>query len=94
MVNGEIIGQSQGITYAIQKAKQVAAANATVMLEGETGVGKELFANLIHNISLRRDMPLIKVNCGALPAELIEDKLFGHEKRAFKGGKQAGKRRV
>jgi len=93
MINGEIIGQSQGITYAIQKAKQVAAANATVLLEGETGVGKELFANLIHNISLRSDMPLIKVNCGALPAELIEDELFGHEKGAFTGAVQSRKGR-
>jgi formate hydrogenlyase transcriptional activator len=81
----DIIGKSQAITYAIQKAKQVAGTQATVLLEGETGVGKELFADLIQRISLRSSMPFVKVNCGALPAELIEDELFGHEKGAFTG---------
>jgi PAS domain S-box-containing protein len=92
-VNGEIIGQSPAIYYAIQKAKQVSASNATVLLEGETGVGKELFADLIHNNSLRKEMQLVKVNCGALPADLIEDELFGHEKGAFTGALQARKGR-
>jgi PAS domain S-box-containing protein len=81
----EIIGESESISYAIQKAKQVAQTNATVLLEGETGVGKELFADLIQRSSLRRTLPFIKVNCGAIPAELIEDELFGHEKGAFTG---------
>jgi formate hydrogenlyase transcriptional activator len=89
----EIIGKSQAITYAIQKARQVAQTNATVLLEGETGVGKELFADLIQRTSLRNALPFVKVNCGALPAELIEDELFGHEKGAFTGAVQARKGR-
>jgi len=64
-----------------------------VLLEGETGVGKELFADLIQRSSLRNMKPFVKVNCGALPAELIEDELFGHEKGAFTGALQARKGR-
>ncbi len=90
---GEIIGQSEVINYAIQRAGQVAESTAIVLLEGETGVGKELFANLIHDISLRSKFPLVKINCGALPAELIEDELFGHEKGAFTNAIQARKGR-
>jgi transcriptional regulator with PAS, ATPase and Fis domain len=78
-----IIGSSKAIGYTLQKAQQVAATNATVLLEGETGVGKELFADYIFSHSLRKDKPFIKVNCSALPSELIEDELFGHEKGAF-----------
>lgn len=89
----EIIGQSQAITYAIQKAKQVAFTNATVLLEGETGVGKELFADLVYRLSLRSEKPFVKINCGALPADLIEDELFGHEKGAFTGAIQSRKGR-
>jgi formate hydrogenlyase transcriptional activator len=89
----EIIGKSQAITYAIQKASKVALSQASVLLEGETGVGKELFAELIQRISLRRNKPFIKVNCSALPAELIEDELFGHERGAFTGASQARKGR-
>jgi formate hydrogenlyase transcriptional activator len=89
----EIIGKSQAITYAIQKARQVAQTNATVLLEGETGVGKELFADLIHKTSSRNVLPFVKINCGALPAELIEDELFGHEKGAFTGAVSARKGR-
>ena len=81
----EIIGESESILYAIQKAKHVAQTNATVLLEGETGVGKELFADLIQRSSMRQTFPFIKLNCGAIPAELIEDELFGHEKGAFTG---------
>ena len=81
----EIVGKSDAIVYAIQKAKKVAVTQATVLLEGETGVGKELFADLIQRSSLRNQKPFVKVNCGALPAELIEDELFGHEKGAFTG---------
>ncbi len=93
IVNGEIVGKGQPISYAVEKARQVAGSTATVLLEGETGVGKELFANLIHSLSLRSNMPLVKVNCGALPAELIEDELFGHEKGAFTGAVQPRKGR-
>lgn len=88
-----IIGKSETVLYAIQKAKQVANTNATVLLEGETGVGKELFANLIHRNSSRCGNAFIKVNCAALPPELIESELFGHEKGAFTGAAQARKGR-
>lgn len=89
----DIIGKSQAIVYAIQKARQVAGTQATVLLEGETGVGKELFAELIQQASLRSALPFVKVNCSALPAELIEDELFGHEKGAFTGAVQPRKGR-
>jgi formate hydrogenlyase transcriptional activator len=89
----EIIGNSDTIIYAIQKARQVAETHATVLLEGETGVGKELFANLVHRMSMRNKKPLVKVNCAALPDELIESELFGHEKGSFTGALQARKGR-
>jgi formate hydrogenlyase transcriptional activator len=88
-----IVGKSKAFTYAIQRARQVANTHAPVLLEGETGVGKEVFANLIHRNSSRSKMPFIKVNCGALPKELIEDELFGHEKGAFTSAIQARKGR-
>jgi PAS domain S-box-containing protein len=89
----EIIGKSEAIIYAIQKAGKVAASQASVLLEGETGVGKELFADLIQRKSSRNNQPFVKVNCGALPTELIEDELFGHEKGAFTGAVQSRKGR-
>lgn len=92
-IDHEIIGKSEAIIYTIQKARQVSPTNATVLLEGETGVGKELFADLIHRAGLRCTKPLIKVNCAALPPELIESELFGHEKGSFTGALQARKGR-
>jgi len=89
----EIIGKSDAITYAIQKAGKVAFSQASVLLEGETGVGKELFADLIQRNSSRSSQPFVRVNCGALPSELIEDELFGHEKGAFTGAGQSRKGR-
>jgi formate hydrogenlyase transcriptional activator len=89
----EIIGTSQAISYAIQKAGKVANSQASVLLEGETGVGKEMFANMIQLQSARSKAPFVKVNCGALPSELIEDELFGHEKGAFTGALQSRKGR-
>lgn len=89
----EIIGTSDAIRYAIEKSRQVAKTNAPVLLEGETGVGKELIADLIHKNSSRSHAPIIKVNCGALPKELIEDELFGHEKGAFTSAIQSRKGR-
>jgi len=85
----DVIGKSRPFMYAIQKSKQVAPTSASVLLLGETGVGKEAFADLIQRTSLRSDKPFVKVNCGALPAELIEDELFGHEKGAFTGAIQS-----
>jgi len=81
----EIIGNSGGIRKALQRVEQVAATDSTVLIFGETGTGKELIARAIHNLSPRRGRPMIKVNCAALPAALIESELFGHEKGAFTG---------
>ena len=89
----DIIGKTEAILYALQKAKQVATTNATVLLEGETGVGKEAFANLVHKRSDRHERRFIKLNCAALPSELIESELFGHEKGSFTGATQARKGR-
>jgi formate hydrogenlyase transcriptional activator len=81
----EIIGRSPSLRGALAKVKQVAPMDATVLILGETGTGKELIARAIHNASRRRDKPLIKLNCAALPTGLIESELFGHEKGAFTG---------
>ena len=80
-----IIGQSDGLKYVLYRAEQVAPANTTVLIFGETGTGKELIAAAIHNMSPRKERPLITVNCAALPANLIESELFGREKGAFTG---------
>jgi len=80
-----IIGQSDGLKYVLYRAQQVAPANTTVLILGETGTGKELIAAAIHNMSHRKERPLITVNCAALPGNLIESELFGREKGAFTG---------
>jgi PAS domain S-box-containing protein len=82
---GEIIGKSDAIRKVFFKIDQVSPADTTVLLLGETGTGKELAARAIHSTSPRKDKPLIKVNCAALPATLIESELFGHERGAFTG---------
>jgi chemotaxis protein methyltransferase CheR len=81
----KIIGQSDGVKYVLYKIEQIASSDTTVLVLGETGTGKELVARAIHNLSLRKGRPLVKVNCAALPANLIESELFGHEKGAFTG---------
>ena len=80
-----IIGQSDGLKYVLYRAQQVAPMNTTVLILGETGTGKELIAAAIHNLSSRKEKPLITVNCAALPGNLIESELFGREKGAFTG---------
>jgi formate hydrogenlyase transcriptional activator len=80
-----IIGQSDGLKYVLYRAQQVAPMNTTVLILGETGTGKELIAAAIHNMSTRKEKPLITVNCAALPGNLIESELFGREKGAFTG---------
>ncbi len=80
-----ILGQSDGLKYVLYRAEQVAPANTTVLILGETGTGKELIAAAIHNMSPRKERPLITVNCAALPGNLIESELFGREKGAFTG---------
>ncbi|MEW6429526.1 MAG: sigma 54-interacting transcriptional regulator [Thermodesulfobacteriota bacterium] len=81
----EIIGASTGLRNVMEMVGQVAPLNNTVLLLGETGTGKEMIANAIHFSSSRRDGPFIKVNCGALPENLIDSELFGHERGAFTG---------
>ncbi len=78
-----IIGQSDGINYVLFKIEQIARSNTIVLVLGETGTGKELVARAIHGLSLRKERALVKVNCAALPSNLIESELFGHEKGAF-----------
>jgi transcriptional regulator with GAF, ATPase, and Fis domain len=80
-----IIGQSDEINYVLYKVEQIAASDTTVLVLGETGTGKELVARAIHSLSLRKDRSLVKMNCAALPSNLIESELFGHEKGAFTG---------
>jgi PAS domain S-box-containing protein len=81
----EIISHSEELKKVLRKVEQVASTDATVLILGETGTGKELLARAIHNTSKRIDRPLVKVNCAAIPANLIESELFGHEKGAFTG---------
>lgn len=81
----DIIGSKSGLKSVMDMVSQVAARNNTVLLLGETGVGKEVIANSIHYSSQRKDGPFIKVNCGAIPESLIDSELFGHEKGAFTG---------
>lgn len=82
---GEIIGRSPALTRVLGEVRQVADTDATVLICGETGTGKELVAHAIHNASRRSAQPFVKVNCAAIPANLIESEFFGHEKGAFTG---------
>ncbi len=80
---GTIVGQSQKVQRVFQLIDRVARTDSTVLITGESGTGKELIAQAIHYESFRRDKPLVPVNCGAIPGELLESELFGHEKGAF-----------
>lgn len=82
---GEIVGKSKKLKRLLKQIEQVASSESTVLILGETGTGKELFARAIHNLSPRKNRPMVKVNCAALPANLMESELFGHEKGAFTG---------
>lgn len=81
----EIVGHSAPVMVVLDKVRKVAPTDASVLITGETGTGKELFARAIHSASARAEKPLIKVNCAALPTGLVESELFGHEKGAFSG---------
>ena len=82
---GRIIGKSEGIERVLEQIRQVAPTTSSVLIQGETGVGKELVAKAIHNLSRRKDGPFIPVNLSSLPQELVASELFGHEKGAFTG---------
>ncbi|MCC6491359.1 MAG: sigma 54-interacting transcriptional regulator [Candidatus Hydrogenedentes bacterium] len=84
----EILGNSDAVRRVVHDIEQVAETDATVLISGETGTGKELVARAIHRRSLRREKPLVKVNCAAIPAALMESEFFGHEKGAFTGATQ------
>ncbi len=84
-----IIGESPSMKKSLLMVEEVAPTETTVLIEGETGVGKELIARAIHNSSRRNKKPLIKVNCAALPSSLIESELFGYEKGAFTGAEKS-----
>jgi len=81
----EIIGRSPALRAALKLVAIVAPTGATVMVQGETGTGKELIARAVHDLSSRREKPLVRVNCAAIPAGLLESELFGHERGAFTG---------
>jgi DNA-binding NtrC family response regulator len=86
-----IIGNSPALNYALQVAVQVAPTDLTVLINGESGVGKEVFSQIIHSLSPRKHNPFIAVNCGAIPEGTIDSELFGHEKGSFTGAADARK---
>jgi formate hydrogenlyase transcriptional activator len=81
----QIIGRSSALEAVLEQVERVAPTDSTVLVEGETGTGKELIARAIHNISSRCGRPFVKLNCAAIPLDLLESELFGHEKGAFTG---------
>src|SRR6185369_11463889 len=80
-----IVGNSPALRTVLEQVERVAAADSTVLIQGETGTGKELIAHAIHNASPRSGQPFIKLNCAAIPFDLLESELFGHERGAFTG---------
>src|SRR5690606_34186944 len=81
----EIIGRSAGLERALDTAIRVASTDLSVLITGESGVGKEAFSKIIHALSSRKHNPFIAINCGAIPTGTINSELFGHEKGAFTG---------
>jgi formate hydrogenlyase transcriptional activator len=79
----QLIGSSPALEAVLERIKRVGPTGSTVLIQGETGTGKELIARAIHNISSRCGRPFIKLNCAAIPLDLRESELFGHEKGAF-----------
>ena len=90
---GQIVAESDAVRAALTQIRQVAATSATVLLTGETGSGKEIFAQAIHELSSRQRQEMVRVNCAAIPAGLLESELFGHERGAYTGavGQQIGR---
>src|SRR5579862_1582081 len=81
----QIVGNSSALESVFAQVEQVAPTDSTVLIQGETGTGKELIARAVHNISSRCGRPFVKLNCAAIPFDLLESELFGHEKGAFTG---------
>ena len=81
----QVIGKSPALESVLEQVERVAPTDSTVLIQGETGTGKELIARAVHNISLRCGRPFVKLNCAAIPLDLLESELFGHEKGAFTG---------
>lgn len=88
---GELIYQSDAMRRLAGFARHVAQVDSTILIQGESGVGKELFSRLIHRNSLRKSRPFVKIDCGAIPENLLESELFGYEKGAFTGARKEGK---
>ncbi len=86
-----IVGNNEKLKNTIAKAKSYSSSNSTILITGETGTGKELFAHSIHNFSIRRSNPFVAVNCAALPQSILESELFGYEEGAFTGARKGGK---
>src|SRR5947208_16240897 len=86
-----IIGNTAALNYALQVAVQVSNTDLTVLIAGESGVGKEAFSHIIHSLSARKHNPFIAVNCGAIPEGTIDSELFGHEKGSFTGAADSRK---
>ena len=84
-----IAGVSKGLMAVLDRVRKVARSDSSVLVTGESGTGKELIARAIHNNSARKDGPMVVINCGAIPSELLESELFGHEKGAFTGAHRA-----
>ena len=87
----DIVGKSEEMDQIKRMAQKFATSNSTVLIYGQTGTGKELFAQSIHNASPRRDFPFIAINCAAIPENLLESELFGYEEGSFTGAKKGGK---
>ena len=87
----DVIGQSEAIRYTKEILRKMARTESPVLLIGETGTGKELFAHSVHNASRRSSQPFVAVNCGAMPENLLESELFGYEEGAFTGAKKGGR---
>ncbi len=81
----QIIGSSPALESVLEQVERVAPTDSTVLIQGETGTGKELIAHAIHNLSSRCGRPFVRLNCAAIPLDLLESELFGHEKGAFTG---------
>src|ERR1700726_4164938 len=85
MTTLSLIGSSPKFRALLTEVARVAPVDSTVLIQGETGTGKEVLARAIHHLSQRRNAPLVPLNCAAIPAGLLESELFGHEKGAFTG---------